>query len=62
MSHAIERTAFHALRRRLPLAMWPRSTKLRAPRLDAESLSEELKRDLGLLDGRISGRRDPLRD
>ena len=43
------------------LERWKNIRPARAP-LDVESLPEHLKRDLGLVGGRPSAPRDPLRD
>jgi hypothetical protein len=39
-----------------------RAFERRIQRLDLAGLSEEMKRDLGFADGRVSPPRDPLRD
>jgi hypothetical protein len=55
-AHAVER-----LPRRFSLLRWIGRTR-RLPRLDLGGLPDELLRDLGFQDGRISPPRDLLRD
>lgn len=47
----------------VPLSRWLIDLRqARARKLDVESLSEHLRRDLGLAGGRVSPRRDIFRD
>ncbi len=62
MSQTIARMPPSAAWLRLTPAAWLRRRERCAARLDAEGVSQEMKRDIGLADGRASPPRDPLRD
>jgi len=47
---------------RFGLFAWLRRRSPRIPKLDPETLTDALRRDLGLADGRIVPPRDPWRD
>ena len=55
-------TEFRSLARVGLLAGLWRRTARKAPRLEADSLPDYLRKDLGLADGRVAMPRDPLRD